>query len=231
MNTFIIISENKSDIDDFVDSLIVKNRISKINITEILPEPSIGIAEIRKVKKSLNLKPYGGGKRLIILREMDKATTEAQNALLKVLEEPPVNNIIVLSCLNSNNILPTVLSRCQKVSLVQTVKQNIKSISDIENIFIKLIYSSPGDRIIISQDYSNTKEQSLEFTDNLLSLLSTFITSNKYISRISIKEIADIIRKINKARILIEKNVNYKLTLDILLLGFPTKSAHKTLDK
>lgn len=74
---------------------------------------SIGVDNIRNIIKEVNKKPYEGDKKIIIVYEANKMTTEAQNAFLKTIEEPPVGITIILLSQNLNFILNTIKSRCQ----------------------------------------------------------------------------------------------------------------------
>lgn len=75
---------------------------------------SMGIKEItERVMVEIYKKPYEGDKKVIIIYEAHKMTTEAQNAFLKTIEEPPKGVYIILLCENLENILETIRSRCQ----------------------------------------------------------------------------------------------------------------------
>ena len=71
------------------------------------------IESIRELKRMLALKPWGGGFRIVALIEAERATEEAQNALLKLLEEPPEQTLFVLTSVEAERLLPTVRSRCR----------------------------------------------------------------------------------------------------------------------
>lgn len=72
---------------------------------------SISIEEVRSLKKHIFQRPVHLPSKIIIMKEAHKLTPEAQNALLKILEEPPLNVIIILEAQNKENLLPTVRSR------------------------------------------------------------------------------------------------------------------------
>ena len=74
---------------------------------------SIGVEDIRKqVNNDIGIKPYYGPKKIYIINEAEKMTVQAQNALLKTMEEPPEYGIIFLLTTNADTLLPTILSRC-----------------------------------------------------------------------------------------------------------------------
>ncbi|MGA1867118.1 MAG: DNA polymerase III subunit delta' [bacterium] len=85
------------------------------DITLIRPEktPSIKINQLREWQQRLNYKPYMGHWKVTIIDEAEKMTIEASNSILKVLEEPPANTLIILITTEASNLLPTIVSRCQ----------------------------------------------------------------------------------------------------------------------
>ncbi len=72
---------------------------------------SISIDEVRNLKSHIFQKPVNLPVKIVIFRQAHKLTTEAQNALLKILEEPPGQALIILEAENKENILPTIRSR------------------------------------------------------------------------------------------------------------------------
>ena len=76
---------------------------------------SIGIDVVREVKNFLWQKPNASPRRTLIIDDADLLTTEAQNALLKITEEPPASSLIVLITSDTESILPTILSRLEKL--------------------------------------------------------------------------------------------------------------------
>lgn len=77
----------------------------------------IRIGQIRSLQYELALSPVQGAWRVCILTDFHTATTEAANAFLKTLEEPPAHAVIILTALDARLLLPTILSRCQVFSL------------------------------------------------------------------------------------------------------------------
>jgi DNA polymerase-3 subunit delta' len=75
------------------------------------------IEEIRRVMSALALKPFEGRYRIALLRDFHLARPQAQDALLKTLEEPPPGALLLLLATSTENILPTILSRSQIIQL------------------------------------------------------------------------------------------------------------------
>lgn len=97
---------------DFADSS--GSLIDALIISPSAQEP-YGIEVVRKAKKFLWQTPISSQRRTVIFVEAEKLTPEAQNALLKITEEPPRSALIILIASDENLILPTLLSRLIKV--------------------------------------------------------------------------------------------------------------------
>ncbi|HUW65862.1 MAG TPA: hypothetical protein VMW83_14455 [Spirochaetia bacterium] len=85
------------------------------DLTLVAPAPnSIKIEQIRELQKVANLEPYQAGCKVFVVNEAQKMTDDAANCLLKSLEEPTENVFFILVADNGEEMLPTVVSRCQK---------------------------------------------------------------------------------------------------------------------
>jgi DNA polymerase III delta' subunit len=83
--------------------------------------PSIGIEQVYGVTQALGLsRYYTDGKRVVIVDEAHLLTLEAQNALLKTLEEPPLGTVIILVSHMPERLLPTILSRTMRINFALT---------------------------------------------------------------------------------------------------------------
>ena len=78
-------------------------------------EGAIGIDAMRSLKHFLYQKPIFSRCRTVIIRDAEEMTQEAQNAVLKIVEEPPVQSLIIFIARNENNLFPTLFSRLQKI--------------------------------------------------------------------------------------------------------------------
>lgn len=79
---------------------------------------SIGVEDIREqVIGDIQIKPYSSRYKIYIIDEAEKLTVQAQNSLLKTIEEPPEYGIIILLTTNADTFLQTILSRCVRLEL------------------------------------------------------------------------------------------------------------------
>jgi DNA polymerase-3 subunit delta' len=85
----------------------------------------IKISAIREMQHSVALSPVEGPYRICIIRQIDRATTSAANALLKTLEEPPPKVVLVLTADRLDIVPPTVISRCQVLLLRALSREQI----------------------------------------------------------------------------------------------------------
>jgi DNA polymerase-3 subunit delta' len=94
------------------------DRAEAISIDEIRFHPDRGAqAHDQSLQQFLSLKPFVASARVALLANAERMTEAAQNCLLKTLEEPPPNTVLVLTTAFPDHLLPTVLSRCQVLGL------------------------------------------------------------------------------------------------------------------
>lgn len=89
---------------------------------------SIGVDDIReKINDTIMIRPYSSYYKIYIVDEAEKMTIQAQNALLKTIEEPPAYAVIILITTNQDAFLPTILSRCVQLKLKPLLDFTVKS--------------------------------------------------------------------------------------------------------
>ena len=150
------------------------------DLTIIQSESEGGILkvdQIREVRKTLFLKPYMSKYRVALFLRFHEANDNAANALLKTLEEAPSYAVLILTADNPEQLLPTILSRCEVLRLrplsVEVVQRELES-RGLENSRAKLIAHISGGRMgyairLIEDD--SLLEWREERLDDLLKLL------------------------------------------------------------
>ena len=89
---------------------------------------SIGVDDIREqINDTIQIRPYSSYYKIYIVDEAEKMTVQAQNALLKTIEEPPSYAVIILITTNQEAFLPTILSRCVQLKLKPLKDFTVKS--------------------------------------------------------------------------------------------------------
>ncbi len=140
--------------------------VEKKNVAK---QRDISVESVREIKKNLSLFPYHGKYKILIIDDAHKMNTAAQNALLKILEEPNPTTIIILVTPEIDKILPTIKSRCQTVNfsliseseLLKHFPQNIVDVST----------GRPGLSEIIAQNDGELSFR-LEAVENLNKIIS-----------------------------------------------------------
>lgn len=101
------------------------------DLIRVAPEEgarTIKIAQIRRLLATAATRTYDGGNRVFIIEHGETMTTESQNALLKSLEEPEPGNVFLILTENVSKILPTIRSRCQRLSLEPLTDAQMQSV-------------------------------------------------------------------------------------------------------
>jgi len=176
-------------------------------IIKILPESDgrgeISIGSIRSLKSELARSAIGG-KRLVVVYSADKISTEAANSFLKTLEEPPRDTTIILLA-ESEQIIPTILSRCQKFYFPSIPKNNYFSEEEIEMFLQNRL--QPAFKTV---EKINERGEGDKFVDCLLGFYhQKLIDDQRY------QKIVDALIRAKKYQ---DSNANQKLILENLVL-------------
>lgn len=95
---------------------------------------TISIDEIREqLINDVMIKPYSSPYKIYIIDEAQKLTLQAQNALLKTIEEPPAYAVVMLLADNPDALLPTISSRCVQLNLKSSGRHGCERLSDERN--------------------------------------------------------------------------------------------------
>jgi DNA polymerase-3 subunit delta' len=106
----------------YISSRLLSTQMPKLGnhayYLELMPTKGIiPIGDIRGIQQFMRLKTIGTGsiRRVLLVNQAEVMTKEAQNAFLKILEEPPTDTVIILTSANPQILLPTIRSRVQKI--------------------------------------------------------------------------------------------------------------------
>jgi len=172
---------------------------------------SIGIDKVRKAIKFLNQKPYMSDQKFVIVKNAHYLTRQAQNALLKTLEEPPSYATIILEIANKDILLDTIISRCQQIK----IKPETKKIGKEPQALSKIKNLSNGQKLELAEKFSKK-----ERTEVIL-ILETWVNSE----RNGLKTVEKTKKSLENLKILerVRKdlnttNINMQLALEFLLL-------------
>jgi len=242
----------------------------------------IGVDDIREqINGTVQVKPYGSPYKIYIVDEAEKMTIQAQNALLKTLEEPPAYVVILLLTTRADAFLPTILSRCITLKLKPLYDEMIRdylmdrlhlqkadadvytafargnlgkaislassdSFADMRYSIMSLLRNVRNmDMILMMETVKRWKEDRLNIQEcldfmqlwyrDVLMFKATqdmagliFREDYKYIRETSTKSsfrgIEKILEALDKAKQRLDANVNYELTMELLLLTIKENS-------
>ena len=204
---------------------------------------SIKVSQIRELQNVINIKPTFSKKSVYIIDDADLMTIEAQNSLLKTLEEPPEYAVIILIVHNERSILSTVKSRCVNIKFNKLSDKDIKKYflkNDLNfedkniNVF-KVLDGSLNNIDLIKDDYdellnltvfvTNLKENRVinffqdgsVFYDNHDKIIRLLEYLNILLFENSYFQLIEIVEK-TKNKILM--NNNFEMCIDYMILNF-----------
>lgn len=210
MNTFIIASKNIEKGKEHAITIINSEKVSDFDREEQYFEKALGIEDVREVKKNIFLKPFRGEKKSLIIILNNSATIEAQNALLKLLEEPPASSLIFLITNNHLSFLPTILSRAKLIELKEEFEMNnLISLEEFEN----------KNKFVVAQNLAKDKTEAINYITNLIYLTrEKMIENSENINEA--KKYQNIVKKLSDAyKDLKTTNANTRLVLENLALS------------
>lgn len=156
---------------------------------------TISVEDIRaQINNDIVIKPYSSPRKVYIMNEGEKMTPQAQNALLKTLEEPPEYAVVLILTTNVDSLLPTVLSRCVVLNMKPVPDKKVKEflMKELEvpdykaDICVAFARGNIGKAKMLasSEEFDKVKEEA--------------ITLVKYINDMEISEIVKAIKKISE---------------------------------
>ena len=209
----------KSILAEILGKLILNGDINREYVDIINYKPiktSFGVDDVRDIIDEVNKKPFEGDKKVIIIHQGNKLTIQAQNALLKTIEEPPIEVYIIILCESLELILDTIKSRCEIYKLTPLTKDElykyiaIKGYDYSEEEKSSAIAFSEGIPGRIDRYFSDTELQ--ELRDKIVDLLLQL--TNNEIEAILEKEEQLVSYKQNKEEVI---NVLSSFIRDILV--------------
>ena len=143
---------------------------------------SIGIDEIRQqVISSIYDRPYSGDHKVYIIDDADKMNIQAQNAILKTLEEPPSYAVLILITTNAARLLPTIISRCIVLNMRpvedkvirQYLRDQDRFLDSTIDVITAMASGNVGKAKLISED-----SEFIEFQDSIIEILKSIPNSD-----------------------------------------------------
>lgn len=212
------------------------NHPDLIHVTHEKPN-SIGVDDIREqINDTIMVRPYSSYYKIYIVDEAEKMTQQAQNALLKTIEEPPSYAIIILLTTNQEAFLPTILSRC--------VQLKLKPLRDfvVKSYLVEALHVPEADADVYAAFARGNlgKAISLVSSEDFKLMHQEVLRLLKQIKQTDISELLDYIRKMKEDNLDIYECLDfmqmwyrdvllYKVTKDMNLLIF--KDEYKAINE
>lgn len=134
---------------------------------------SISVGEIRRMRADVQIKPYSSARKIYIIPDAEKLTIQAQNALLKTLEEPPEYAVIILIADGVANFLPTVLSRCvvlqmravEEAQIAAFLERRQNIAPEQSQVLARFAGGNPGKALQLTEDqaFMELRDQAVDF--------------------------------------------------------------------
>ncbi len=132
------------------------------------PTLKISIDQVREVEREISRPPVEGRRRVVLILNAENLTVEAQNALLKVLEEPPAHTVFLLVSSSPTAVLPTIRSRCRTLRFTTLSEEEFRALPWAqEGVSVTTLYrlsgGSPGTaRLLVERAMLSLRNELLD---------------------------------------------------------------------
>lgn len=162
----------------------------------------IRISSIRSLAKKLSMSQSIGGRRVVIVSRAEEMTQESANAFLKTLEEPHENVTIILTTSRIDQLLPTIISRCQVLHFPglpkDIIEQYLREQMDVSEEEVKIAASFSQGSLMRALDFLD--EEMIELRNQCMEMLRTALTRREYKIKLS-KSINELTKDKSKRKI------------------------------
>lgn len=204
MHAFLLVGDNHDEIAKTLAQLTGDKKVFRLTVEKI--------DQARELKKMVTLL----SDHVLLITGLENASTEAQNALLKTFEEPYGNLTFILLCKQINHILPTIISRCQVITVGSETLET--DVSDLKK-FVSVNLSQKFEIIQKIQDRS----EAITFVEKLAGYLRS-----QMLSEDSSSSLVQGLKAALSAHKYLSANTNVNLTLSLLAIELAELSTPKT---
>lgn len=213
--SIIISSYSDSFIKHALEDVLKQLDISRKDLVDLMiikaeKKQSIGIESVKELREWSKTKPYKALTKAAVIFGAEVMTEEAQNSILKILEEPTVSLTIILTCRNYQSLLPTVVSRCEKITDNTGEEGSISEFTKLK-VSEKLVYIR---KLVENKKKRKNNEEITEFLVNLLYFYRENLLKNG-----NMKDTSFNIKLIHETDRMIKANVLPKLALENMVIN------------
>ncbi len=213
--------------ESIIKNLLTKQNVQPVDILWLITQHSLTIAEVQKMIRFISFKPYASLTKAVILSG-HRLTPEAQQALLKTLEESAGNNLFFIEVPRRELLLPTIISRAVLLNSRSPVVSEVIGASQIQ-FWGAILRFSLGDRLKICGEIIKDRSETILWLEEQIHFfrmcLISSITQGRSRIELSNIHLVQLVRLTAITRDLLEKNISVKLALDHLFLGIPQSPA------
>lgn len=185
-----------TNVEPLVDSILHKlGHLSSTNNPDVYLQTDYTINSIRQLGLFLSRQPYSHTSKVIIISQAEQLHLEAQSALLKILEEPGDNNYLILTTLQPQKLLPTIVSRCHHLRT--------------DNPYT----TTKSDSLTLSSPLPTDKNEVINLLRHELEILHQQLTTTPS------STLSQQLGKLLKAISMVESNVDPRAAVDFYLLS------------
>lgn len=220
-HSYIIAGNTHENRQKYIEQFIKQLKISTYDLTRLTVGP-VTIAQIRIVIQFLNRKPLSSPYKGVII-QADAITREAQQALLKTLEEPPANSLVILSVNNENSLLPTIISRCTVKKLFDEKNAICSYDFDLcKQFWQKIFTTKKSTRLVQTNVITTDRENALSWITQQMSFFRNELINAYLTPRATIFPSFSsyyVLRQMQKTYEYLKGNITTKLAIDQLFLN------------
>lgn len=167
MTSFIITGKDPEETQKMAVMLCEKKGIDLFDTTFITSDKdSIGIEVVKKLQEKIILRPLRGKNKAVIIPDAHLLTHAAQNALLKLLEEPPEHTYIYLLCDNPDALLSTIQSRCQIIRIADpTIVLDIQKHQELLDDYHQITKQPIGNALKMAERLAKDKQGCIQYLE------------------------------------------------------------------
>lgn len=191
---------------------IKKSACSDVIFIDSKDKKSIGISEVRDVQLDSLLKPVECEYKIYVIKNSDALTVQAQNALLKIFEDPPSHVLFVLLCNNYKKLLPTIISRARVIRLENFESNNQNE--DCSDFIYNLIQGNNFHVLSECGRYDKKREKLRDFIENCRTEILNMIKNGSLNT-----ENIEFCDKLTNVLNLLDINVNQSLAIASIVIG------------
>lgn len=235
MISILVTSHDKKTREDYAINLTAEQKVDPIDVLHVDKDTfgkketkqslSIGIEDVRSLYNTLFLKPVKSPLKAVIIKDAQLLTTEAQNALLKILEEPPAQTLLLLTADSSESLLETVRSRCKYIALVTKQMLTVEERGELETVINSLQTLTVVEALKFAETLSKNKSDALLWLEKMIiftreRLLADVAANTEQTSDLSLDQLLILLQNLQQTHTTLKStNANPRLTLENLFLS------------